>query len=398
MPSSSSRFVLLTSFLAVACADAEPRAGVEVRDSAGVVIVENGHPADLERWSLDTSPFVAIGQVEGDPEYLFGSVAGAVALSSGHTAVLDFATSDVRVFDARGAWVGSFGGEGDGPGELRVVGDLWRRPGDSVVVMHYGGLTLFDPEGSFVRSVNPEATPRGHRVVLAGQTADGTVAAWHGLVAFGADAVGTLVKDTLEFHFFSSDGEYLTHVTRVPAAAVWIAGGIGMQSVPFEAQPTWGVGLEVLHVAGGAVAEVRSWDASGELRRVVRWRGVSRPVTSDMIERYRDEVLIPSLGEAASPAVNRFLAEAPLRDALPMLGSAKMRAAPSGELWVQLYHAPWESSAEWLVISDDGRLVARIDIPTRLRVLEVSGHSILGVWRDELDVEQLRWYRVGRTE
>lgn len=59
----------------------EPGA-VSVRDSAGVVIVEHGPLVvqDSTSWHADLDGQVMIGREEGDPDELFGRVAGFVRL------------------------------------------------------------------------------------------------------------------------------------------------------------------------------------------------------------------------------------------------------------------------------------------------------------------------------
>lgn len=62
---------------------------VSVRDSAGITIVEHASVAvpDDGTWLVDFESAVRIGRVEGDPDYLFGRIAGFVRLGDGRIAV-----------------------------------------------------------------------------------------------------------------------------------------------------------------------------------------------------------------------------------------------------------------------------------------------------------------------
>src|SRR5687768_17068674 len=66
-------------------------AGVSVRDSAGVRIVESRRPAwgDERRWTVSSSPSVEIGAVDGPAEEQLGQVRGAVRLPDGTVIVAD---------------------------------------------------------------------------------------------------------------------------------------------------------------------------------------------------------------------------------------------------------------------------------------------------------------------
>ena len=65
-------------------------------------------------------PEVAVGELDGPEEYLFGSVR-AIAVDDDHSLyVLDGQASHVRVYDSAGAYVATLGREGEGPGEFEV--------------------------------------------------------------------------------------------------------------------------------------------------------------------------------------------------------------------------------------------------------------------------------------
>lgn len=65
-------------------------------------------------------PEVAVGELDGPEEYLFGSV-GAIAVDDDHNFyILDEQAYNVRVFDSAGTYVTTLGREGEGPGEFKV--------------------------------------------------------------------------------------------------------------------------------------------------------------------------------------------------------------------------------------------------------------------------------------
>ena len=70
--------VLLIAWGAVGCGqeDATERLSFQMRDSAGVEIVESGSPllSGAEAWSVAADPILQIGQIEGEAPYLFTNV------------------------------------------------------------------------------------------------------------------------------------------------------------------------------------------------------------------------------------------------------------------------------------------------------------------------------------
>lgn len=105
---------------------------------------------------------VTIGAAEGDPPYL-PHWATARLLPDGRIAVADGGSDEVRVFDASGRHVASWGGEGEGPGELMALTQIAPWPGDSLVAWYSQGLSrsVFDGSGEFgcSFSVRDEAEP-----------------------------------------------------------------------------------------------------------------------------------------------------------------------------------------------------------------------------------------------
>jgi hypothetical protein len=87
-----------------------------ISDSAGVAVVTN---PEAGLWQAGDGWVVreelAIGEVEGDPDYLFGSIAGVCVSSRGDVLVVDRQAATVRVFDPDGVLVGTLGGPGSGP-------------------------------------------------------------------------------------------------------------------------------------------------------------------------------------------------------------------------------------------------------------------------------------------
>ncbi|HEV2148996.1 MAG TPA: 6-bladed beta-propeller [Longimicrobiaceae bacterium] len=105
-----------------------------------------------EGWMLVEE--LRIGSAEVDGPELFGQVAALTVDPLGRIYVLDDQAKEVRVFDARGKHVRSFGRKGGGPGEFESPGSLdWDPQGHLWIVDQSNArFSVFDTAGAFVTS------------------------------------------------------------------------------------------------------------------------------------------------------------------------------------------------------------------------------------------------------
>src|SRR6185295_16557991 len=96
--------------------------GAEVRDSAGVAIVENAEPLDGSnpRYRIDSVPLVDIGGGSGGPHAEFSQGVFLAHLSDGRVVVADAHSHELRWFGS-GRWIRSAGRNGGGPGEFQQI-------------------------------------------------------------------------------------------------------------------------------------------------------------------------------------------------------------------------------------------------------------------------------------
>src|SRR5690606_16695817 len=163
------RLRLITgAFLLVSCRTEAPPVHV-VRDSAGVVIIENVpgmRPAN--RISLDSVPILSIGGHEEDTTLQFYGMVGLTRLSNGSIVVADGSSRTLRYFEHDGDLLAIAGGSGEGPGRFRELSSVWRDEHDSVFVydQYLGRLSAFDSAGRYARSWSLGTS--GRRPILLG--------------------------------------------------------------------------------------------------------------------------------------------------------------------------------------------------------------------------------------
>ncbi len=127
--------ILVPAMVMAACSTdqtADPE-GLISRDTLpnGIVVVQYGAlpVGDVVLAEVNLS----LGEVEGDPNFIFGNVRGIEAGLDGTIYVLDYQAAEVRAFDAEGRFLRNVVSRGAGPGEITeangmvLVGDsiLW---------------------------------------------------------------------------------------------------------------------------------------------------------------------------------------------------------------------------------------------------------------------------------
>jgi len=127
-----------------------------VRDSADVRIVENPRPPSPSRldWRVGAELAVTIGEREGEDPHMLHRARDAVILPDGRIVVANTGSNELRVFDAAGRHVATWGGGGEGPGRYAALIQVHRWRGDSLVALYSQArhLSVLDSRGNFGRA------------------------------------------------------------------------------------------------------------------------------------------------------------------------------------------------------------------------------------------------------
>jgi hypothetical protein len=74
-----------------------------------------------------------------------------------------------------------------------------------------------------------------------------------------------------------------------------------------------------------------------------------------------------------------------------------VRAARSGELWIEEPVAASDSTSTWMRTDATGQPAALVVLPARFTPLDITGDDVLGVWLDGNDVHFVHAYRLTDT-
>lgn len=412
-PSAFALTLVVTILPACTSAPADGTDRAVIRDSSGVQIVEyGGLPAVRE---ITSAPLVDIGGNEQVPEYDIGPVTGAVLLADGRIVVANQSTSEVRFYDSTGTWLGSSGRAGDGPGEYRALIGLWRGVADSLFAFDFNrqGLSVLAPEGEFVRLITigsqfSAATVRSGGFSFAqptGVLGDGSILVTQQISAITQAQQG-ISRNTQSLIRFAPDGAMLDTVALVPGPEMeYLPLSIGGQTlnapnaVPFGRNTIMAAGPRGLFVARNDRFEVEVREGDGSLRRLIRVQDDPAPVTDAEAEIHRE-----SLREQMQTSALDRLPEAMKQSFLDRIDKASYPATypwieaiivgGDGTIWVQSVQRPGADAREYAVFDSTGALVDRLRMPPGVRVLAVDLSRVLGLWKDEDDVEHLRVYEI----
>lgn len=388
--------VLLFASLA-GCTEPEHASGPMVRDSAGIVIVENTSPAwgEGEGWFLSDEPSLTIGETEGTEEYELYNVISAFRVSGGEIVVACRGTNELRFFDSAGSYLRAVGREGGGPGEFRNMFSMWRMGSDSLAVFEYGNarVSVLSDDGQFGRVIKFDQVPGRPTPIPVGPFSDGSFLGRAHMLGDEEPVSEEIHRGTVLFVRWSGEGELLdTEVSRPDGERYHgtVSGRSIMRSPPFSREFGVVASADAWYYGSMDRFEIEEYSPEGDLRRIFRREVENRPVTPELEGELRDWAL-ERYSRMPAPVLD-WIMSMPVPETMPAHG-ADIAMDDDGNLWVSEYRLPTEQPS-WAVFDPEGRFLGVVDTPANGFVTHIGSDFVLGVWQDELDVEQVRMYRI----
>jgi hypothetical protein len=353
----------------------------------------------IASWTLSDEPIVSIGGTDEREDYLLFRVVGATRLTDGRIVIANTGSSVLKYFDSGGTHLTSVGGDGDGPGEMRNIMQLLPVEDDSLLVLSFRpGLTVFGPSGGLSSSSRIDLWGVGGAKCRIGESN------WYVL---SDRSILTILED----NFYGPDCP-----TR--PSNPWRQSGLIGRKAPDSSSfdtlaimpaternsPNYRVYGESLVLALGP-DRVYAGDTGSETIVSLNFDGDTLrllPVPfakNDIPSRAKREPTRQSGEEYLYP------------EQYPVFG--RLLVARTGNLWVMAYPklteptSSWrlarafaflveEGGARWAVLSPEGELLGQVRTPREFFVLEVGEDYVLGVSKDETDVETVSLYALSR--
>jgi len=382
-----------------ASGDRASRGEVVPDPSDGVPLLRQTHPErheDLPRWTTGDRPVLALGTGE---DAAFGLVAGAIFLEGGGIAAADAHARDVRFFAPDGSPRGVAGGRGSGPGEFESIDALWPMRRDSIGAFDVLNMrvTVLGSDAGVGRSATLQLTGVRARPTPLAMSADGTLIASSDGRTFREDVEA--YRTDLSVLAYSADGSIARTIAEIPGQEMWNLvsdRGVVRSQVPFGRPTAVVVAGDGIWVGTNEGYRLDRYGLDGTVSLRVVVDRPARALPAAAVDRYRAEERAKATSgiSAKGPGeIFTLLAEsAPYPDSLPQYDT--ILADAGGRLWVRDYGVDPDEPTTWVVFSPDGEAIATAELPARFRATAIREGRVLGVWRDELDVEQVRVYEL----
>lgn len=410
-PPSPVRLLAASAILALAsgCSPSE-EAGptVAVRDSAGITIIENrgaANPVGGE-WFISPDPILSIGTFEGDSLQQLYEVQGALRLADGSIAIANGGSGEIRIYGPSGEFVRALGRKGEGPGEFERPALAGLLGSDTLVVVdnQLRRINWLHVEEGFLESVTM-AEEVGGGVYPRGMFPDGTVIVGGGFYfssASGDQLSNGYTRRATTYRSAARDGTLATDFGEFPGSEFFMrvmnqgGGAMAMSAslIPFGKYAMAAVGHQRLYFGSGDSWEIQAYSPTGELAEIIRLDREARAVEAGDLDAYIESRVEDASDQAEAQAIRQQYSEMPIPDHMPAFAS--LETDPLGYLWVERYRTPGEEPTVYDILDPEGRLVGWVSLPDQLDILEIGQDHILGLYRDELEVEYVRMYRLHR--
>lgn len=388
--------LIAQSLLIASCGAVDRPAGddLAVRDSAGVHIAQHtwAQIQALPQRRVDDQPTVHLGAaVDASGPYVFSGIAAAARLRDGTMVVADNGSVELRAFSGLGEHLGTWGREGEGPGEFSGFWGMGRLPGDSLVVWDLGlrRLSVFGPQGRVGRM----ATMGAARRRLVGVLESGVL-----LALIPTSTISDLSREgyqhvTHRHEIRDWEGNVMAilgpHTIR-RRYGIRRGGSMVVADIPFSNGVVAAVWGELAVVAPNERYEILGYGEDGSLKRIIRVDRPPRRVGADDEDAYwrdRDS----RLGQP-SRTERTLRQEVPAPAFMPAFSS--IVGDGTGQLWVQDMHVPGSEWQHWTVFDAAGSGVSRIQVPGGLNVLDVGQDHVLGTMTGEMGVQSVALFRI----
>jgi hypothetical protein len=333
---------------------------------------------------------------------LLDQVTGAVGLPGGRIVVANGGSLQLLFYDRDGNLLHSAGGRGGGPGEFQSLEWLARYGPDSILAVDVRShrVSYFDVDGNFGRSIQLEPNAQIPFPRPVGVFSDGSLLATQGAFSLGGDPPLRVERTEERLFRYEPNGGSAIMIGSFPGPEWAIApvGPVGQwerRQRPFGRKTAFAAAGDRFYVGDNATYEIRVYSVAGRLIQLIR--KAAAPVTLEQpdIRAYEDSVL--AVGDARRKRQMRVLFEKlpPPPRTYPAY-APDIRIDTDLNIWVRETSRTGSQRSEWSVFSATGELLGTVNLPPGVAILDIGADYVLGLQRDEVDVEYVRKFQFRR--
>ena len=370
------------------------------RDSAGIEIIEALLPlwGDSSLWSIDPDPLVDLTVSGGGPAHEFFRVRGVRLRPDGSLVLADRASRQIRLYSSEGKLLGSLGGPGQGPGEFNDIQQI-ELVADTVFALDSDGrVTVVNPDMELVRTFTlPSSVNDIHSLD------DGTLLGESFMEPGPVEIANRMIRPPIALVRFDLEGSRIDSIGERPGRELY---SFALDDYSGSRPPLFGRNAETatlgprIFYGSSDLMQVEEMDLAGRIVRILRVPGYDLALASAEMAAERNAYLdfdLPA-GVTLHPLIRRSIEELPTPATRPAF--QRMLMDPAGAVWLELYRGLSEVDLpqEWLVLAVDGTWLGTVKAPDRFSITDITMETVLGVRRDELDVEHPQVLRLTRGE
>jgi hypothetical protein len=280
---------------------------------------------------------------------------------------------------------------------MRAIWDVWLAEPDTLIVFDPGlsRMTYFDPAGTVLAIVNFEQRgSSGISVIPWARFANGTFLLRRN--RFIENTEGGTGRSTTMIVRGRADGTVVDTIGTFPETDYYTRPDGGPTTVRLGKRAVMLVHGDSYYRGMGDDFTVDVYDTTGTHLRSLRRSFEPRPVTDDLIDRLLAAEL-DAAPEDRRPAIQTDYAERPRAATLPAFADTWL-VDREQHLWIREYVAPVDTANDWSVFDPDGAWLGTMQLPDSFTPHQIGSDFIIGVQRNELDVETVRRYPLTRTQ
>jgi hypothetical protein len=354
-----------------------------VRDSSGIRIVDNPPgSAAAHTWRAGPEPRLVVGD---EVELPLDRITGVLMLGNDRLAISHM-SHEILVVDAAGRLIRRTSGRGDGPGEFSQLVRLVRLPGDSI-----GGynsfpprISIFDRDGAHARDVTFSSPVFDPRPLRSGHWIGGHS---HPLVF---SETPSLITPPYLLIRYSADGTVEDTIVRMRGRSVF-GTARAFSTAPFSPNAFFTTMGDEIVAAWSGEYSLQVHDAGGQILRIIRNAIPSREITPELRLETLDRI-VAGRARAAAAEGSSIDWDPPIPDRAPAFD--RMFTSSLRDVWVQRFELPSDTAREWHIFAPDGRMKARLLVPTELRIHDADSGRVAGVWTGDLGVQTVRVFEL----
>ena len=404
--------LLLLSFALSGCDEGMPGDRYVVSDSAGIRIVESSAALWTagEAWQLAAEPTTVIGAGATPDDQLF-EVLGVDRLSSGEIVVANGGSQEIRLYSTEGELLQTLGGRGEGPGEFTTLSAVHVTAGDTIVALNQVPLRVsrFTAEAGLLRD-RALGHDRESRWIDAYPL--GLVGSAHLLVWGYPDYLDPRFQDgyyhePLPWGLLDLETGSVQEGGQFPGYEMMLehmGSAVRPLLIPFSHTGDVTSADSAVLMAPNDGFRILKHRLDGTLEEEWRYPRRPRAVTEEAVREWID-LRVAGFGDRSDPRVAeavRTLEELRPPDVFPQVNG--LESDRLGYTWVREFQWPPSDPIRFTVFDPDGRVLGRVLVPGGLdgangpqsKSLLIGAAFFLGVWKNDLDVEEVRLYPLRR--